>query len=128
MGATCNLDRGRGNAFSIEIKPILLPVRCPTFLKSVNPLGGRHAESSKRQYYGANTDVRLRAFPNMPTVRTRKNRGTDVALGSNSVECCVQLIAQLDDRVERHATVPLGAQPLNHFWKPYSLRVTCSHA
>jgi hypothetical protein len=121
------LDRRRGNASSIEIKPIPFSVLCPTFLKSVNLLGGRDTESSKRQYYGANANVRLRAFANMPTVRTPKNSGTDLALGSNSLKCCVQLIAEPDDRVEGHALVPLGTQPLNHFRKPYSLRAAGSH-
>ncbi len=93
----------------------------------MNLLGGRDTESSKRQYYGANANVRLRAFANMPTVRTPKNSGTDLALGSNSLKCCVQLIAEPDDRVEGHALVPLGTQPLNHFRKAYSLRVTGSH-
>ena len=117
----------RGHDFCIEIKPILLPVRCPTFLKSVRLLGGGDTESSKRQYHGANTYARLRASANMPTLRTPKNWGMDLSLRSNSLKHRVQVIAQLDDFIEGHALMPRGAQQLNHFWEPYSLRVTCGH-
>jgi hypothetical protein len=51
----------------------------------------------------------------------------DVPLGPNSLKHRVQVIAQLDDRFEGHVLSPLGAQPLNHLRKPYSLRVTCGH-
>ena len=46
MAATGDFAGQRGHTFTIEIKPILLPVRCPTFLKSVRPLGGSDTESS----------------------------------------------------------------------------------
>src|SRR5258708_1441298 len=98
MGA--NLGGQRGHAFAIEIEPVLLPVGGPTFLKSVCLLGREDTESSKRQNHGANTDVRLRAFANVPTPRTPKNWGTDVSLGSNSLKHRVQVIAQLDDCIE----------------------------
>jgi hypothetical protein len=127
MSATGDLGGRRGHAFTIEIKPNLLPVRCPTFLNGVCMLGGGDTESSKGQDHGANTDVGLRAFANMPTPRTLKNWGTDVSLGSNLLKLRVQLIAQIDDCVEGHALMPLKAQPLNHFRKPYSLGVTCGH-
>jgi hypothetical protein len=35
MDASGDLGGRRGDDFAIEIKPILLPLRCPTFLKSV---------------------------------------------------------------------------------------------
>jgi len=70
MDATGDLEGRRGRAFVIEVKPILLPVRCPRFLKSVDLIGGEDPESSERQDHGANTGVRLRAFANMPTLRT----------------------------------------------------------
>ena len=38
-----------------------------------------------------------------------------------------QVIAQLDECVKGNVMMPLGAQSLNHFWKPYSLRVTGGH-
>jgi hypothetical protein len=72
MDATGDLGGHRAHALAIEIKPILLPVRCPTFLKTVCLLGRGDNESSKRQD-GANTDVRRRARANMPAPRTRKN-------------------------------------------------------
>src|ERR1700686_4129111 len=53
-----DLSRRRGHDFAIEMKPILLPVRCPTFLKSARG----DTESSKRQDHGTNTYMRLRAF------------------------------------------------------------------
>ena len=127
MDAAGDLEGRRGRAFAIEVKPILLPVRCPRFLKGVDLIGGDDPESSQRQDHGANTGARLRAFANMPTLRTPKNWGMDASLGPNSLKCPVQVIAQLDYFVEGHALTPLGAQPLNHFWKPYSLRVTCGH-
>jgi hypothetical protein len=127
MDAAADLGRRRRHAFAVEIKPILLPVRCPTFLETVCLPGGGDTESRKRQDHGANADVRVRAFANMPTSRTPENWGTDVSLGSSSLKPRVQVIAQLDDRVEGHARMPLGAQPLNHFRKPNSLRVTRGH-
>src|SRR5271170_2934094 len=55
----------------------------------------------------------------MPTVRASKNSGMDVSLGSNPLEHPVEVVAQLDDCAEGHTQVPTGAQPLNHFRKPY---------
>src|SRR2546427_11428921 len=52
----------RVHVFAMQIKPILLPVCCPSFLKSVCLLGWGDAESIKGQDHGSNTDVRLRAF------------------------------------------------------------------
>jgi hypothetical protein len=51
----------------------------------------------------------------------------DVSPGSNSLQHRVQVIAQFDDSVEGHALMPLGAQPIEHFQKPYPLRVTSGH-
>lgn len=70
MHATGGLEGRRGRAFVIEVKPILLPVRCPRFLKGVDLIGGDDPESGERQEHGANTGVRLRAFANMATLRT----------------------------------------------------------
>jgi hypothetical protein len=127
MDAAGHLGRRRGCASAIKIKTLLLPVGCPVFLKSGCVLGRRDTESSKGKHHRANTNVRIRAFANMPTVRTSKNWGMDVSLGSNALEHRVEVVAQLDDCVEGHTRMPLGAQPLNHFRKPYSLRITCGH-
>ena len=127
MSATGDLGGRRGHALAIEIKPTLLPVCCPIFLKSRCRLGGGDSESSNRQDHGANADVRLRAFANVPALRTLEDRRADVSLGPNSLKHRVQIVAQFDDCVEGHTLMPLGAQPLNHFWKPYSLRVTGGH-
>jgi hypothetical protein len=127
MGATGDLGGLRGHWFAMEVKPILLSVRGPTFLKSVCLLDRANTESNKRQDQRANADARLRAFANVPAMRTPKHWGTDVSLGSNLLEHLLQVIAQLDDRVEGHARMPLGSQARNHFRKPYSLRVTCGH-
>lgn len=90
MDATGDFGGRRSRAFSVEIKAILLPVRCPTSLKSVGLVGGGDTESSKGQNHGANTDVRLRAFANIPTLRTAKNWERDVPHGSNSLKRRVQ--------------------------------------
>ena len=127
MDASGDFGGRRGQASSIEIKPVPLPICCPIFLKSVCQFGSGDAESTERQDNGTNTDVRLRTFANVPTARTSKDRRADVSLGSNSLQHRIQAIAQLDDCVEGHARMPLGAQPLNHLWKPYSLRVTGGH-
>src|SRR5947209_12815 len=74
MDTTGNLGGRRGQALAIEIKPVLPPVRCPILLKGVCQLGG-DTESTERQDHGANTDVRLRSFANVPTLRTPKDRG-----------------------------------------------------
>jgi hypothetical protein len=63
----------------------------------------------------------------MPATRASKDRGTDVALGSNSLKHRIQVIAQVDDCVEGHALQPVGAQVLDHFRKPNSLRIASSH-
>jgi hypothetical protein len=127
MRARDDLDGLRRHTLPIEIEPIPLPVRCPTFLKSVYRLGGGDAESNQRQDHGANTDVRVRAFANMPATRAPEDRWADTAFGPNSLKHRVQRIAQADDCVEGNALVPLGAQALDHFRKPHSLRVTGSH-
>jgi hypothetical protein len=127
MHATGSLWGRRGVAFAIEIKHFLLPVRHPTFFKSMCQFGGGDTESSDRQDHGANTDVGLRGFANVPTVRTPDHGATDVPLGPNAMQHRVQFIAQLDDGVEGHALMPLGAQPLNHFRKPDSLRIAGGH-
>jgi hypothetical protein len=63
----------------------------------------------------------------MAATRAPKDRGTDVALGSNSLKRRIQVIAQVDDCVEGHALQPVGAQVLDHFRKPNSLRIASSH-
>ena len=60
----------RFRAFAIKIEPVLLPVRSPTFFKVLYMLGVPDAESQEGQDHGANADVRLRAFTNIPTSRT----------------------------------------------------------
>ena len=50
-----------------------------------------------------------------------------MSLGPNSLEHLVQFVAQIDDCVEGHPLMPLGAQPVNHLRKPHSLRVTGGH-
>jgi len=67
--------------------------------------------------------VKIRAFANMPATRASKDRGTDVALGSNSLKHRIQV----DDCVEGHALLPAGPQVLDHFRKPNSLRIASSH-
>ena len=110
-----------------KINPLLLPVCCPRFLKRAGLLGWSDPESSERQDHRTNADVRLRALANMPTLWAPKNCRANVPVGSNSLQHRVQVIAQLDDCVEGHALMPLGAQPLNHLRKPYSLCVTGGH-
>jgi hypothetical protein len=127
MRATDSLNGRRCSALAIDIEPSLLPVCSPTFLKSVNRLGGGDTESSNRQDHGANTDVGLRAFADMSTLRTPKNWATDVPFRPNPLKHVVQVVAQLDDGVEGHVLMPRRAQPPNHFWKPHSLRITGGH-
>jgi hypothetical protein len=67
-------------------------------------------------------------FTNMPTHPPDISRpGPTVPLGSNSLQDGVQAISQFNRGLERHPDTPFGAQCLNHFRKPYSLRVTCRH-
>jgi hypothetical protein len=126
MDATGDFGGWGGQASAMEIKPVLLAICGQIFLKSVCQSGG-DTESTERQDHGTNTDVRLRTFANVPTPRTPKDRRADMSLGSNSLQHRIQAIAQLDDCNEGHARIPLGAQPLNHFRKPYSLRVAGGH-
>ena len=66
----------------------------------------------------------LPMYPHFGHLRTG---GADVSLRPNSLKHLVQFVAQFDNRVEGHTLMPLGPQPLNHFRKPYSLRVTGGH-
>lgn len=50
-----------------------------------------------------------------------------MTLGPNSLKHLIRFVAQIDDCVEGHILMPLGAQPFDHLWKPYSLRVTRGH-
>jgi len=127
MDATENIGGRRRHTFSIKIKPILLPICCPTLFKSFYLLRSGDTESRKRKDHGANTDVRVCAFTNMPATRAPKDRGADVAPGSNPLKHRIQVIAQVDDCVEGHALMPLGAEVFNHFRKPHSLRIASSH-
>lgn len=49
-------------------------------------------------------------------------------LRPNSLKHRFQIVAQVDDSVEGHVLMPLGAQPRNHFWKPDSLAFPGGHA
>jgi hypothetical protein len=60
----------RFRGFAIKIKPVLLSVCSPTSFKVLYVLGVPDAEPKERQDHGANADVRLRAFTNIPTSRT----------------------------------------------------------
>jgi hypothetical protein len=51
----------------------------------------------------------------------------DVPFRSDSLKLRVQFIAQFDESFAGHARMALRAQPLNHFRKPDSLRVTRGH-
>jgi hypothetical protein len=127
MTASAHLGRWKPATFAKNIEFVLLPVQRPTLFKNLDLLGVGDAESHERQEHCTNADMRLRASTNMPTMRTFKDWGTNVPLGSNSLEHRVQAISQLDRGLERHLATPLGSQCLNHFREPYSLRVTCSH-
>ena len=124
MTASGHLGRWKPLTFAKNIESVLLPVQRPTLFKSLDLLGIGDAESYERQEHCTNADMRMCAFTNMPTMRTFKDRGANVPLGSNSLEHRVQLVPQFDRGLERHPVMPLGAQGFNHFRKPYSLRVT----
>jgi hypothetical protein len=127
VGADRTRSARSNDALAIEIKPVLLPVSRPSFLDGAR-LGRRSdPKSTKRQDHGAHADVRVCALAYMPTARTFKNWGMDVPYRSDSLKLRVQLIAQFDECVVRHAAMPLHAQPLNHFRKPNSLRITRGH-
>jgi hypothetical protein len=117
----------RTHALAIEIKPILFPVRGPSFLKNRCLLHGGDAESSKRQNHGANTYVRFRAFANMATPGAPEDWGTDTTFQSNTFEHRIQLISQFHEGLEGRTLRPLGAQPLNHFREPDALGVSRRH-
>jgi len=127
MTAEGRIDRSERLVFAKNIEFILLPVGRPTLFKRLDLFGVGDAESCKRQQHCTNADMRLCAFTNMATMRTFKDRRADVLRGSNSLEHRIQLIPQFDGGLERHLVMPLGTQCLNHFRKPYSLRVTGSH-
>ncbi len=93
MNATGSVSGHLFRTLAINIMPILLSMRCPSFFKSVHLLGGPDAESKERQNHCANTDVRLSALANMPAVRTPKDGGTDPSLGSNSLKHRLQVVA-----------------------------------
>ena len=124
MTASWHLGRWESPNFAKNVEFVLLPVQRPTLFKRLGLLGADDIESYERQEHCTNADMRLPAFTNMPTMRTFKDRGANVPLGSNSLEHRVQLVPQFDRGLERHPVMPLGAQGFNHFRKPYSLRVT----
>jgi hypothetical protein len=107
MVATGHLDGPRRGTFTINIKPILLSVRRPTFFKSACLFGGGDTESSERQDHGANANVRFRAWANVPTLPASENWRVDMSLGSGSLKHRVQIVTQLNDCFEGHALMPL---------------------
>jgi hypothetical protein len=126
MTTSGHIGRWKPLTFAKNIEFVLL-IRRPTLYKPLDLLCIGDAESHERQEHCTNADMRLRAFTNMPTMWTFEDRRADVMLGSNALEHRVQAISQFDGSLERHPLMPLGAQCLNHFRKPYSLRVTGSH-
>ena len=96
MRATSDVGQRWLGRFAINVKTVLLPVRCPTLFKSVGLLGCRDAESSERQDHGTNTNVGLGAFANTSTSRAFEGGRTDVPLGSNSLKRCIEVISQLN--------------------------------
>ena len=80
----------------MKIEPILPAVGSPTLFQSVCLFVGGDTEMSERKDHGANTHMRLRAWADMPTLRTPENWRMDPARRSNFFQHGVQLVAQLD--------------------------------
>ena len=76
------IDHG---GYPINVSSLPLSVFCPRFLKRVRLLCRGDPESKERQDHCANTDVRCRAFTNMPALRASKNRKADVPIRPNSL-------------------------------------------
>jgi len=100
MTAAWHLGRWKPFNFAKNIESVLLPVQRPTLFKRLDPLGVGDAESYERQQHCTNADMRLRAFTNMPTMRTSKDRRADVPFGSSALEHRVQAISQFDGSLE----------------------------
>src|ERR1039457_543369 len=84
--------RGRGLLFS---------VRGPTFFKGVYRLGGRDTEPDERQDHGPDSYMRLGAFADMSAPRAFVDGRTDVPLRTNAMQHCIELVAQVNQFVER---------------------------
>ena len=92
MRATGSLSGHWVHALAINIKPILLSMRCPSLFKSVYWLGAADTESEDRQNHCANTDMMLSTLANTPALRTPKQGGTDTSLGSKPLKHRIQVI------------------------------------
>ena len=93
MTASWHLGRWESPNFAKNIEFVLLPVHRPTLFKHLELLCVGDAESHERQEHCTNADMRMCAFTNMPTMRTFKDRGPNVPLGSKSLEPRVQAIS-----------------------------------
>jgi len=127
MDASAGLNGLRRWFFTVEIKPVHLPVFRPVSVECLCLLFGGNAESTQCEYQGTNADTRLSAWSSCSTRGTPEDRGADVSLGSNTAKDSIQVVPQLDEDLEGDAIMPMGAQPLNHLWKPDSVRVTRGH-
>jgi hypothetical protein len=100
MTASGRLGRYRSFTFAKSIESVLLPIHRPTLFKRLDLLGIGDAEPHERQEHCTNADMRLRAFTNMPTMRTIEDWRADVPFGSNSLEHRVKAIPQFDGSLE----------------------------
>ena len=79
----------------------MFSVRGPTFFKGVYRLGGRDTEPDERQDHGPDSYMRLGAFADMSAPRAFEDGRTDVPLRTNAMQHCIELVAQVNQFVER---------------------------
>jgi hypothetical protein len=94
---------GTRHAFrlAIEVKPPLLSVCAPGLFKDPYFLGWRDTESAKRQDHGADAHIRFGGFPDVPTPRASDDWRTDMAVRTNLVQHCIQMIPQCNHLLKR---------------------------
>jgi hypothetical protein len=51
----------------------------------------------------------------------------DVSRGPKMPQHSIEIISQLDKRLDGHPIMPVGSQLLHHLWEPHSLRITRGH-
>jgi hypothetical protein len=112
---------------AVNIDPLVLPIGVPSLFDGLCRFGGINVEPNDGQEHGANADVRLRAFTNVPTPSALDDWRENLSFGTDSLKHPIEIISQPHDCIKRHISMPLGAQKIDHFWEPYSLSITYGH-
>ena len=93
-------DVRRLRSLSVEVKPVLFPVRCPALVERLHLLHRHDPEPAERGFIARNRHIWLRGRPLVSTLPAANDWSADVPLGANLMKHCVEFASQADDLLE----------------------------